>query len=203
MYRIIAFILFSSLLMPLHASSENVLQQIKVCMNDEPVIRGNFEQIRELQGVPQVLKSEGYFVIDRTVGVLWQTIKPFTHTTRITHGEITQKDGETTLFSLTAQKEPTIAAVSNVLFSIFSGDIVALTQYFEYTGTVEKNGWILTFTPKNIALKKIIHELSISGNTHVQFIKLTAASGDISTIRFFQTRTDATLTADEKVQFEQ
>ncbi|MDR2173133.1 MAG: outer membrane lipoprotein carrier protein LolA [Burkholderiales bacterium] len=180
-----------------------LLRAIQSRLAADTVIRGDFTQTRQLAGVKKPLTANGVFTVEKTRGVLWRTLTPFPQTTRITQGEILQKDGDRVLMNLRADQEPAINAISRVLFSLFAGDIPALSEYFHYRGQLDgDNGWQLHFTPRLDALRAVIGSLSMEGDHVARRVTLTSAAGDITRITFSNVVTAAALTADERAQFE-
>ena len=184
-------------------SSPQLLQNIQKRLATDNVVRGDFTQQRQLAGVKKTLNAQGRFVVDKQRGVIWQTVKPFSQTTRITRNEIVQRDGSQVLMKMSADKEPVVKTISSVLFAVSAGDVQTLTSYFKHNGTMDNGRWQVTFTPKNAGLAKVIRQLQLSGDTAVQQVTLTGASGDLTRIEFKQVSTGKALTADENKQFNQ
>jgi outer membrane lipoprotein-sorting protein len=179
-----------------------LLRSIQARLPTDKVIRGDFTQTRQLAGVKKPLVAKGSFAIEKTRGVLWRTLTPFPQTTRVTQGEILQKDNDRVLMSLSADQEPAANAISRVLFSLFAGDMAALAEYFSYTGQIDGSRWQLSFTPREAGLKAVIGSMSMEGDSAVRQVTLTSAAGDITRIAFSNVATDTALTADERAQFE-
>jgi len=184
------------------ADDQALLRAIQSRLAIDTVIRGDFTQTRQLVGIKKPLVAKGAFVVEKTRGVLWRTLTPFPQTMRVTQGEILQKDGDRVLMVLRADKEPAVNAISRVLFSLFAGDISALAEFFDYTGRVNGGGWQLSFTPRNDGLRAVIGSMSLEGDNVVRQVTLISAAGDVTHIAFSNVATAATLTADERVQFE-
>ena len=187
---------------PAQAADLALLNTIQSRLTVATVIRGDFTQTRQLAGIKKPLVAKGSFVVEKTRGVLWRTLTPFPQTTRVTQGEILQKDGDRVLMSLSADKEPAAHAISRILFSLFAGDMSALAEYFDYTGQIDGGGWQLSFTPREAGLRTVIGSMSLEGDSVVRQVTLTSAAGDITRIVFSNAATAAALTADERAQFE-
>ncbi|MDR2015003.1 MAG: outer membrane lipoprotein carrier protein LolA [Azoarcus sp.] len=186
------------------AADPALLRSVQLRLAIDTVIRGDFTQTRQLAGVKKPLVADGSFVVEKTRGVLWRTLKPFPQTMRVTQGEILQKDGSRVLMTLRADQEPTVNAISRVLFSMFAGDLSALAEYFDYQGQLKGDtGWQLSFTPRDAGLRTVIAALSLEGDSVVRQVTLTSAAGDISRITFNHVVTAAVLSADERAQFDE
>ncbi|MCL2075613.1 MAG: outer membrane lipoprotein carrier protein LolA [Betaproteobacteria bacterium] len=188
---------------PALAADPALLDAVQSRLTVDAVIRGEFTQTRQLAGIKKPLVATGSFVVEKTRGVLWRALAPFPQTTRITQGEILQKDGERVLMALRADREPAVNSISRVLFSLFASDMSALAEYFDHEGqTVGDTGWQLSFTPREAGLKTVIGSLVLEGDDVVRKVILTGAAGDITVISFSNIATAALLTADELAQFE-
>ena len=184
------------------ADDPALLRTIQSQLADDMVVRGDFTQTRQLAGIKKPLIANGTFVVEKTRGVLWRTLTPFPQTMRVTQGEILQKDGDRVLMVLRADQEPAVNAISRALFSLFSGDISGLAEFFDYTGQIVGGGWQLSFTPRNDGMRAAIGSLSLEGDNAVRQVTLTSAAGDITRIDFSNVATAAALTSDERAQFE-
>jgi hypothetical protein len=204
---LIGFIWYGlSLSVPAQAADDpTLLRSVQSRLAIDTVIRGDFTQTRQLTGVKKALVANGTFVVEKTRGVLWRTLAPFPQTTRITPGEILQKDGDRVLMTLRADQEPAVNAISRVLFSLFAGDLSTLAEFFDYRGQLDggnSGGWQLSFTPRDAGLRTVIASLSLEGDSVVRQVTLTSAAGDVTHIAFANTVTAAALTTDERAQFE-
>ena len=188
---------------PAQAADLALLTSIQSRLAIDTVIRGDFTQTRQLAGIKKPLIAKGAFTVEKTQGVLWRTLTPFPQTTRITQGEILQKDGDRVLMSLRADQEPAVGAISRVLFSLFAGNVSTLAEFFDHDGQLVGNtGWQAHFTPRDAGLKAVIGSLSLEGDSVVRQVTLTSAAGDVTLITFSNTTVSAALTADERAQFE-
>ncbi|MDR3055420.1 MAG: outer membrane lipoprotein carrier protein LolA [Zoogloeaceae bacterium] len=184
------------------AHAEDVLAEVEKRLTLQPVIRGEFVQTRALARIKKPLVSTGRFLVAQNYGVIWENVSPITQTTRLTRNEITQTDGNTTLMKLNAEKEPAVRLINGILFSVFSGDVAALSRVFDYSGKVEGKSWKLTFTPRDKNLARLIQALRLEGGRDVSRVELESAAGDVTRIEFKATTHDKTLTEAEKKQFE-
>ncbi|GHU26541.1 hypothetical protein AGMMS50256_04040 [Betaproteobacteria bacterium] len=188
------------------ARAEDVLQAVEKQLILEPVARGEFVQTRKLAQIRKPLVSNGRFLVAQNYGVIWENLSPITQITRLTRDEIVQTDGNTTLMKLSAEKEPVVRIINGILFSVFSGDVAALAQVFDYSGQVEGKAdsktWRLNFTPKDNSLARLIQELRLEGGRDVSSVEMESAAGDVTRIEFKATTHSGTLSEAEKKQFE-
>jgi hypothetical protein len=182
--------------------AEDVLQSIQRQLVLEPVIRGEFAQTRKLAQIKKTLLAHGRFLVAQNYGVIWRQLGPMTQTTRLTRDEIVQTDGQVTLMKVSADKEPVVKIVNGVLLAVFSGDLAALAQLFDYSGETENNGWRIRFTPKDAHLARLIGELRLTGGRDISSIEMESAAGDLTRIEFSALTHDKTLSGEEKKSFE-
>lgn len=168
-----------------------------------PVLRGEFEQQKQVQGFAKPLVSRGSFLVARERGVLWQTRTPFASTLRLTRDEIVATQNGAVAFRLDASKEPSVRVINGLMFALLNGDLTGLAEHFQIDGASEGGAWQLQLTPRQAALAKLMNRIELSGDRHVRSIRIDEANGDRTAIRFSaQTSEPARLTADEAGQFD-
>jgi hypothetical protein len=185
-----------------HAQEQDkLLDTVQARLTSATVTWGEFRQIRELAHLKKPLVGSGSFIVARDKGVIWENRTPFAQTTRITPHEILQTSGQETLMRLSADKEPVAGIVSSLLFSALSGDFTALARYFAVSGQATANKWRLDFTPKDTALARLIHQLSITGARDIETVVIQSRAGDITTITFQAQRHADRLDAETQKRF--
>lgn len=183
-------------------ADDALFKDVQSRLIDAPVIRGQFTQLRQLNGVKKPLTSTGAFLVDKQKGVIWQAQKPFPSTLRVTRGEIVQRNGDQVMMKLSADKEPTVKTVSSLLFSLFSGDVSALGRMFSADGKVDGKHWSMALTPKDATLAKLIAGIQLQGAGTVEHIELNSASGDITRIDMHDVSTAQALAPNEAGSFD-
>ncbi|GAB7127062.1 outer membrane lipoprotein carrier protein LolA [Silvimonas sp. JCM 19000] len=199
--RCLAVLVVAVGVMPAWAD-EALFKDVQSRLIDAPVIRGQFTQLRQLNGVKKPLTSTGSFLVDKQKGVIWQAQKPFPSTLRVTRGEIVQRNGDQVMMKLSADKEPTVKTVSSLLFSLFSGDVSALGRMFNADGKVDGKRWSMALTPKDATLAKLIAGIQLQGAGTVEHIELNSASGDVTRIDMHDVSTAQTLAPSEAGSFD-
>ncbi len=188
----------------LSVQATDLAASVKERLTQPAVLRGYFEQNKQVIGFKKPLISRGDFIVARDKGVLWRTKTPFAGTLRLSRDEIVAKqdDGEVA-FRLSASKEPSVRMINGLLFSLLNGDVSSLGELFKIEGSVNGKSWQLLLTPKQAALGKIMRKIALSGDQFVRQIDLDEASGDQTTIRFTAQNTEpAKLSSDEMARFE-
>ena len=200
MLKLILSLMLFCLVPTVHAA--DILKEVKAQLVIESVTEGAFVQTRALAQIKKPLVSTGTFLVVRDLGVIWETRQPLAQTMRLTRGEILQTDGKNTLMQLKADKEPVVRVINKVLFSIFSGDIAVLAQWFDHTGKVDKGRWTLNFTPRDANLAKLMKRVDISGSKNVERVSITSSAGDLTVIEFRVLHLSKQLSSDVKKRFE-
>lgn len=170
-----------------------------------PVLRGEFEQEKRLQGFRNPLVSKGDFLVARERGVLWNTRSPFASTLVLTRQRLLSRQGDGPARSLAgAQASPVIATANALLMALLAGDIDALSAQFEMRETLATDGsWSLLLLPKAGPLRKIFKQIQLQGDRHVRSVQLDEVRGDRTVIRFLKlSDVPATLSAAESGQFD-
>jgi hypothetical protein len=204
MLRFLLALLTCCVALPALGADVDVLAGVRERLVLTAQTQGEFVQTRRLADIRKPLVSNGRFVVARGLGVIWEDLRPFTRTLRLTRDEILQTDGERTLMHLTAAREPVVGIVNAILFGVLAGDLDALGGNFDHSGALEPGGrWRLDFTPRDARLGRMIRSLAMRGGRDVESVELTSAAGDVTTIEFkAQTHAD-TIAADVRKRFEQ
>jgi hypothetical protein len=181
--------------------AEDLLVEIQKNMIDAPIIKGYFTQTRVLDGVAKPLKSQGYFIVDKSRGVIWVTERPFSSTLRVTKNEILQKSENQILMKMSSESEPAVKSINEVLFTLFSGDIASLKKYFSYTGEFNKGSWSIKLKPTQGGMGKLIKSINMEGRVHVDKLTLEMEAKDVTQIIFSDTKPLKALSENENSYF--
>lgn len=167
------------------------------------VLRGEFEQSKQVAGFKKPLLSKGSFLVARERGVLWRTREPFASVLKLTRDEIVATQDGQVAFRLNASKEPSVRVINGLLFALLNGDVNGLAEHFQISGEVHGKDWQLSLTPKQAALAKIMRKIALNGDSYVRHIDIAEANGDQTTINFSaQSAEPGKLSADEAAQFD-
>lgn len=172
----------TSLVLILALASGDLASQVKAKLDDAPVQKGTFESKKQVKGFKRPLVSTGEYVVNKGEGVKWNTLKPFASELTVKADEISNKQGGAEVFRLDANKEPTVRLITQLLFSLLSGDLATLSTHFEAKGEVKEKDWAIELTPKSDGVKKVFTAISLKGDRAVRFVTLREASGDVTEI---------------------
>ncbi|HEX5754909.1 MAG TPA: outer membrane lipoprotein carrier protein LolA [Arenimonas sp.] len=187
------------------ACAAETVDGVRQRLVDAPVLRGQFEQVRQLQGFRNPLRSRGVFLLARDHGMLWDTREPFASRMVLTRARLLTRlpDGSTRVL-LDGTRTPALSALNALLLALLAGDLEALTQQFEAEQTLNADGsWTLRLQPREVDMRKAIARVELAGDRYVRQITISEPGGDSTHIRFLElSEVPATLSSDEVAQFE-
>lgn len=194
------------LLLPAHAAeptAQELLAQVRQRVQDAPVVRGGFEQLKTVKGFKQPLRSGGDFIVARGKGIVWHVQKPFESTLVVRPDSLQSRgsDGKVTM-QMRAQDEPVLRTVNAMLFAVMSANLAELAQHFDVAGRVDGKGWSLHLVPRDPTLAQWLAAVDLQGNQFVQEVKLQETRGDSSVIRILAPVAENALRAQDAAQFE-
>ena len=181
--------------------ADSLVNQIGALVSASPTVRGKFTQSKTLSGVSKKLNSEGFFIVDKSKGVVWVTEKPIYQTLKVSDSGIRIGNKGGVLMNLDARSEPSVKYINELVLAIFSGDMSALEKLFNYSGDVTTKDWNLELTPKNtvsLPFKKI----TIVGGSAISRISFVSKDGDLTEVIFSDVRLAPVLGKDEALQFQ-
>lgn len=177
------------------------ISQIEAFVGSSPTVRGKFSQMKTLSGVSKKLNSEGFFIVDKSKGVVWVTEKPIYQTLKVTETGIRIGNKSGLLMNLDARSEPSVKYINELVLAIFSGDMGALERLFNYSCDITAKDWSLELTPKNTA-SKLFKKITILGSSSISRITFVSKEGDLTEVIFFDVRLAPILSKDEVLQFQ-
>ncbi|WP_286282152.1 outer membrane lipoprotein carrier protein LolA [Polynucleobacter sp. HIN8] len=194
------FLMFGLVFFSGDSLANSLPNQISGMVGSAQTVRGKFTQIKVISGISKQLVSEGNFVVDKSLGVLWITEKPIYQRLRVSKSTIRIDNRSGNLMTLDARSEPSVRYINELVIAVFSGDIISLERLFSYSGEVTSNSWTIELMPKSFSstpFKKIL----MSGGTTISRITFLSKEGDSTEIQFSDVRSAANLTNDEVIQF--
>lgn len=191
---------------PVAASAQAVQQllaQVRQQVQVAPVVRGRFEQAKTIQGFKQPLRSSGDFVVAQGKGIVWQVRQPFASTLLVKPDSLQSRgaDGAVSMH-MRAEQEPVLRTVNAMLFAVMAADLDKLSQYFEVSGQVRPEGWMLHLVPRDPVLAQWLQHVDLQGKQFVQQVQLQEARGDRSQIRILDAVAEASLRTGDAAAFE-
>ncbi len=153
-----------------------------------PVLTGDFTQEKRVKGFKRPLTSRGTFVVKRGQGVTWTTTAPFSSELVVSSDEIVSKQSDAVVFKLSAEKDPGVRLVIQLLLSVLSGDLAVLSTSFTVDGTSDRDAWSVRLLPRPGPLTKVFSLLTLEGHQYVEAVTLREVTGDETRITLSHTR---------------
>jgi len=186
---------------PWLAASE--LDAVAARIEQPQLLRGRFEQDKQVAGFRKPLHSSGRFVLVRGQGVLWFTERPFASQLTLTGARLSVASGGSTR-TIDAAEEPALAAVHAVLFDLLGGDIAKLQANFTIAAEwLDDERWRLRLQPKPGLFAQAFTRIELEGARQVERVQLFEANGDGTVIAFRELGTGPELSADEAARLAQ
>ena len=186
-------------------ANRDVLAQLQQRVSQAAVLRGEFAQDKQVQGFKNPLRSSGRFLIAREHGVLWTTLKPFPSELVLTRDRILNRaaDGKAHV-AVDARQQPALRQVNAVMFALLSGDMKAMTAYFDLQPSVlAGDRWRLVLRPKGTAMARMFDSITLEGDRYVRQVVIEEHGGDRTRLQFTaMTDLPATLSIDEARRFD-
>lgn len=165
------------------------------------ILRGHFQQDRQLAGFSQPLRTEGSFLLVPGKGLIWFGEKPFANTTVITSAGILQMANGQEAMRLPASQLPGLSHLYEVLGAALTGNIDPLRQTFAVAESATGAQWQLVLKPlhpDNAAMSQL-KSLTLTGSHFVETVEIDKGGGDVDRISFEnQVETASDLSTSEK-----
>lgn len=181
--------------------------RVRAMLVQVSVLRGNFEQEKQLSGFRNPLKSSGDFLLARDKGVVWNTRRPFASTLVLTpRGMRTGPAGGSEKPAGPGRKASAGVGVANeLLMALLGGDVASLSKQFRMDESVSADGsWQLRLLPRKGPLRTVFKQIELSGDRYVRSVRMIEPGGDVTRLAFLQLReTPTMLSVDEARQLGQ
>ena len=171
------------------------------------VLRGSFEQEKQVSGFRNPLKSSGDFLLAQGKGLVWNTRRPFASTLVLTArgmrvgapGNRQKPDGPATMTGAG------VGMANELLMALLAGDVASLSRQFRIVESLSADGsWRLELVPRKRPMKTVFKQIELRGDRFVRSVRLIEPGGDVTQLAFLQLReTPAALSPDEARQLGQ
>lgn len=179
------------------------LEQLQQRLANQPVVRADFAQQRQIKGMPRPLLSSGKLMIVSDRGLWWQQTTPFPLTMVLDDRRMVQVMNGQPPEIITADANPQLFQFNHLLRALFQADSAVLEQNFALNfSEPEPEHWLLELRPITSPLDQLFKTITLQGQEYVDRIMLDDRQGDRTTLTFSnQQLTPTTLTADEQQRF--
>ncbi len=186
-------------------ADDAALAAIEARIGKVQVLRGGFEQEKQVEGFRNPLRSQGRFVLARDRGVLWTTQKPFPSEVVLTGERILSRQADGSLrIELDGRQQPALAAANAMMLALVGGDVRALSTHFNIAAdTLPDGSWRLRLSPRRAALSRAFTSIVLTGDRHVRTVEIVEAGGDRTRLHFVElSETPSRLQPEEAARFD-
>jgi len=176
------------------------LDTLFVAFGKSPGLFARFREEKQIALLVAPLKSEGTIHFERTKGLARHTLLPSKRSILLGGGALSSWDGtKTEVIQLASQ--PALRAFADSFSMFLAADRAGLEKVFRLELTGDPLGkWRLRLTPLTPQLQKIVKELEVAGQgVALSVLRVSEASGDVSTSTFSDVDTAKKYTAPELV----
>ncbi|MBO8134283.1 LolA family protein [Dickeya fangzhongdai] len=179
------------------------LDELQQRFSSQPVVRADFTQMRQINGMAQPLKSSGAMLIARQNGLWWHQAKPFPMTLVLDDKRMVQVMNGQPPQIVTAESQPQMFQFNHLLRALFQADRQVLEQNFRVDFTdLGQQRWRLVLTPKVSPLDKLFNAITLNGQAFLDEIVIDDRQGDMTRIILSNQRiTPQVLSDDEQTRF--
>ncbi len=145
------------------------------------VVRGDFEQRRQLTGIERPLVSSGRFLLSRAHGLLWLVRAPLAADYKFLPGGVFQRLRGRDWQPATGSAGPAERYLK-IMLSVMSGDLPALERDFAISSAGTGAAWTLTLRPRSALLARSLVAISVTGRAWIDSVVIEERSGNRTTI---------------------
>ncbi|CDL86539.1 LolA family protein [Xenorhabdus cabanillasii] len=190
------------LLLAVNGSAHAVtLEELQQRFAKQSVVRAEFTQERQIQGMAQPLYSRGEMLVAQHRGLWWHQQKPFPLTLVLDDSRMVQAIAGQTPQVITADSNPQMFQFNHLMRALFQADRAVLEENFT-TGFKDlgQEKWQLALTPKTSPLDKLFTVITLNGQANLDSILLIDKQGDRTELFFTKHRLTPEMLSNEEEQ---
>lgn len=187
---------------PESAGSEPVtLEAVSERLASFETVRGEFVQVREIEGLARPLEAQGRFIVSK-LGLYWEQTEPFESRLIARENSLTQQAAGRESTTITAEERPMAVSISRVFLGLFQGDRSRLDEHFDMEFSADGDAWQLQLDAQAYPLNEAVDVIVIEGHRHLERLRIEGAAGDVLSIQLSSQRTEpAALTEAERALY--
>ena len=143
----------------------------------------DFQQIRQLEGVPRPLISNGR-VSFSSDEVIWTVTSPLAIVTHISANGMTQSIEGSAPEPVGAGGADNPLLDQSGLLDLLRGDLSQIDRLYDVEQQQNEASWALTMSPLNAEMAKYVDRVYVNGCDAVRGVSLHQANGDVISITF-------------------
>jgi outer membrane lipoprotein-sorting protein len=190
---------------PGSTQSTNLVSQIAAQLGRANGVRARFTQTQTRAALKQPLVSSGSLLLVRGRGVVWHIETPYQATYLITDAGVSEVNAAGQHVTGASPHGTSgargVAEVSRMMRAMLGGDLSALYAQFDVQAVGTSAQWQMQLTPNQPQLAQAIKELQMSGGNYLRTLRITLASGDVTSLDFTDSTAVTDLTAAEQQLF--
>ncbi len=167
------------------AEPEKTLADVAAQLAAPAVLRGKFEQIREVRMLSNPLHSSGQFLLS-DLGLYWRQEEPVASVMIADSERLMQSVGNGPLQSIDVAKNPVVLTFSQSFLGIFKGDEAELRSHFEigFESGDGSDRWQISLVPVSYPMSEAIESIIIDGREYIETLTVTSRMSETTTISF-------------------
>lgn len=202
------FFILITFLFVIQNSFAEIISIESICngLGKNKITKGNFSQEKTINKTKRTFKSNGKFIICDQ-GIIWTTEKPFFSNLILSSDSMIQISSDGTKKIIDAKNNEVFKNISSTLLSVFSNDILNLSNNFNISFNSDKNNfWNIELRPKDKTIASFMSSIIICGKINLKIpeileIKLNEADGSNVVYKFLNQSYPKELLLDEKELF--
>jgi Outer membrane lipoprotein carrier protein LolA-like len=166
------------------------LDSVIARLSEPAVVRGSFEQTRDIHILSKPLRSHGIFVLS-DLGLYWQQQSSPVSSLIADGTRLVQKIGDGEPETIDESSSPMVLPFSRIFLGIFRGDETSLRQNFSIAFASRDCSWSVVLTPLAEPLSLAIASITLRGRDYIEEVTVRASSADETQIRFADVSTQS------------
>ncbi|WP_328188642.1 outer membrane lipoprotein carrier protein LolA [Marinobacter sp. OP 3.4] len=151
-------------------------------------LEGRFVQEKTLEDLDATIESKGSFTFSVDQGLRWRVSEPVASELRITREQIVEIQNGEEVMRMATEDQPMTRVITEIFFSMFTGNRDALEQYFELVGSRTADRWTLHLDPVDDSVASVMASIELVGDQQVEEMILRETNGDTTRIRLEDVR---------------
>jgi len=186
---------------PLSPRTKESFRAVCAQISKNPVVRGNFNQEKKITNLERSIVSSGEFIIASDMGMVWDTLKPFSSTLVLGGDYMIQSRRGGQRKVIDAKGNETFLRMAQVLSAVFSGNAENLENNFYVFYKSDNSSWEIGLKPLDMTINMFAQRIIITGDTAIKSIFLIEKNNDTIKYTLSDHNVSGALTENEKKYF--
>jgi hypothetical protein len=172
--------------------AELTLAEVATRLAAPAVLRGRFEQTREIELLSEPLRSNGHFLLS-DMGLYWHQEAPVRSVMIADADRLLQSVGDGPLQSVDAARNPVVLTFSRSFLSIFEGNESGLQENFDVSFQASDDhagSWTISLVPASYPMSEAIDSIILNGREYIEDLTVISRSSEKTIISFSDLQTE-------------